>query len=534
MARRFLALLLVMAAFAVTTSPAQAAPSEGYRPPVDAPVDDGFRPPTSPYGPQNLGLHYVVDNLTEVRASASGTVVYAGRVGGVGFVTIQHADGLRTTYGNIVRIDVTAGDRVAGSEVVGRSGTWVHFSVRDGDVYLDPALIFGHFEIEVHLVPHDDSALDAAALAIAERSEQERLLELLASGGGGGLFGRIGAALMDAVSSGVVSVMTHYAMELLEPEWIQWTMDVAAIMFLPEPPCTPVSTAVLPPIERRIAIEVSGLGSQAGGGSIVGLDTATLGYDDEDVVQYSYRGGAVDGRGGWQDGLERSDYGSSDTHQSIVVSAGRLRELIAAVSAANPGVPIDLYAHSLGGLVTQYAVSGDGHESIDGLVTSIVTFGTPHQGSIVATIGDALGSTAIGSDVLDATTLVADRGQGTPAVEQLSEASDFIANLRPFPPGIHSLTVGARGDLLVNPRSTVVPGTSNVVISAGLNAHANLPRDADATRAAQLHLAGRYPACRSRWDRFLDVTANATHEDFGDTAGLAVLVLGQAADPLPR
>lgn len=528
MARRLVASLLVVCAIASTTSPARAESTEGYRPPVDAPVSDPFRPATSPYGPANLGLEYEVTNRTAVRASASGVVVFAGRVARVGFVTVQHGDGLRTTYGNLVRIDVRRGDIVGQGDVVGRSGTWTHFSVRDGERYLDPATVFGRVQIDLRLVPHDDPLLDASALRLLEQSEYENLIELWGSGGGG-LFGD----LVDLVSDGADLVLEApgrawdsrwWYLQLAEfspqVDLTIWLYHVGEVAFGPQPPCTDGSIAVEPPTERRIAIEVGGLGSEGGGGSIVNLDTATLGYADEDVVQYSYDGGAVEGPGQWQEALSHSDYDAGHTYQDITVSAQLLRELIHEVSEANPGVPVDLYAHSQGGLVAQYALSGEGHAYIDGQVASVVTYSSPHQGADGATLVDFLGSNAVGDHIVHIAEGVRSTGLTETSVGQLSEQSDFIASLEPFPPGVDALTVSARGDYVVNAGQSVVAGTRHVVITAGFNAHSNVVGDADATRATLLHLAGLAQACRGRIDGIIDVTIEDAYENIVGSLGL--------------
>ncbi|MCC6225949.1 MAG: M23 family metallopeptidase [Microthrixaceae bacterium] len=114
-----------------------------YSEPVTGPVRDRFRPPSSPYGPGNRGWDYGVTPGMEVRAAASGVVSFAGQVGGRLFVTVSHADGLRTSYSWLETVVVRAGSRVRGGEVIGTAGDTFHFGVRRGDSYLDPALLFG-------------------------------------------------------------------------------------------------------------------------------------------------------------------------------------------------------------------------------------------------------------------------------------------------------------------------------------------------------------------------------------------------------
>lgn len=123
--------------------PAETTGWERYSEPVSAPVRDRFRPPTKPYGPGNRGWDYGVTPGMEVRAAASGVVSFAGQVGGALFVTLSHADGLRTSYSWLETVAVRRGSRVRRGEVVGTTGNTFHFGVRRGDSYLDPALLFG-------------------------------------------------------------------------------------------------------------------------------------------------------------------------------------------------------------------------------------------------------------------------------------------------------------------------------------------------------------------------------------------------------
>lgn len=124
-----------------------------YRPPVDAPVDDPFRAPTTPYGPGNRGIDYATVAGTPVRTIAPGTVVFAGLVAGVRYVTVLHADGLRSSYGALQSISVVEGDVLDAGDEVGRAGDHLHLGVRRGDDYLDPATLFALASPGVRLIP---------------------------------------------------------------------------------------------------------------------------------------------------------------------------------------------------------------------------------------------------------------------------------------------------------------------------------------------------------------------------------------------
>lgn len=115
-----------------------------YRPPVDAPIADPFRAPSGPYGPGNRGIEYATPSGTQIRSIGPGVVLFAGQVGGQLFVTIRHADGLRSSYSWLASIGVAVGQQVAASEVLGTSAERFHLGVRMPDgTYIDPASLFG-------------------------------------------------------------------------------------------------------------------------------------------------------------------------------------------------------------------------------------------------------------------------------------------------------------------------------------------------------------------------------------------------------
>ena len=126
-----------------------------YRPPVDAPVRDPFRPPACTWCAGNRGLEYETVPGTPVVASAAGTVTFAGPVARTLWVVVGHADGLRTSYGLLDALAVAVGQRVAAGQVLGSAGSAVHFGVRRGDVYLDPALLLAGAAPVPRLVPLD-------------------------------------------------------------------------------------------------------------------------------------------------------------------------------------------------------------------------------------------------------------------------------------------------------------------------------------------------------------------------------------------
>ncbi len=108
---------------------------------------------TSGFGERDRGAHEGVDlrarSGTPVRASAAGSVVYAGRgITGYGrLVVLRHPGGLFSLYAHNSRLlvrdgaRVKRGQRIALSGRTGRaSGPHVHFEVRHGERPLDPEL----------------------------------------------------------------------------------------------------------------------------------------------------------------------------------------------------------------------------------------------------------------------------------------------------------------------------------------------------------------------------------------------------------
>ncbi|HUF51728.1 MAG TPA: M23 family metallopeptidase [Longimicrobiales bacterium] len=122
------------------------------------PVEGAF---TSPYGLRMRGwspdLHEGVDIAavtgTPVRAMKSGRVEHAGAWGGYGLsVVLSHGSNVRTLYAHLSRIDVSAGARVSGGEVIGAvgqtgsaTGPHLHFEVWRWGRAEDPVPLLGSF-----------------------------------------------------------------------------------------------------------------------------------------------------------------------------------------------------------------------------------------------------------------------------------------------------------------------------------------------------------------------------------------------------
>jgi hypothetical protein len=519
-----LSVVLVLAgaspAFAQNGAPSRVS----YRPPVDAPIVDPFRPPPTPYSAGNRGIDYQTAPGTPVGAAAPGDVVFAGPVGGSLHVVVLHADGIRTSYSFLRSISVHRGDHVEQGQEVGTAADDLHFGARAGDAYLDPTLLFSDGPPHVYLVPDEDRK------AGTEAHERNGLLDSLA-----GLAQRAVVVPVEAVSwarntvqaaagEGVDELrgLAHYAQESQPYLHIARLGRVAWSWWQQSQHCTPSSVAAPRHEDRHIAVLVAGLGSSSAddGAAVWNVDTKTLGYDDTDVKRFSYRGGTS----------PVTPYDPSDTFVDIRQSARRLRDLLAEVHQENPGVPIDLIAHSQGGLVSRAALGDELDPGAPELppINSLVTLGTPHQGADLATAAGMIGKGELGRLGLAVAGAAGAPVQGT-SVRQLSETSDFIRHLneRPLPAGARVTSIGGRGDLVVPADRTHLNGARNVVVDVAglLDRHSALPGSKAATREIALGQAGMDPTCQSLADMAADeVVSDGTGwaEDTVGGAGWAV------------
>jgi murein DD-endopeptidase MepM/ murein hydrolase activator NlpD len=122
---------------------------------VVGPVIRGFDPPDTPFGSGHRGIDIAAAVDTPVVAATSGVVTFAGPVGGRLFVTVDHGDGLESTYSFLASIAVRRGAVVARGQVIATSGSGhagvepshLHLGVRLHDVYVDPLAYLGPVEV---------------------------------------------------------------------------------------------------------------------------------------------------------------------------------------------------------------------------------------------------------------------------------------------------------------------------------------------------------------------------------------------------
>ena len=155
-----------------STAVSTVAPGAAYAWPLGPPVPAVERPfaaPAHPYGPGHRGVDLAGAPGAPVLATAAGVVVFAGLLAGRGVVSVQHPDGLRTTY-EPVAATVRAGATVARGDALGvlRPGhtgcaaTCLHWGVRrDRTTYVDPLRLLA--PPHVRLLPAPDPWPDGPA-----------------------------------------------------------------------------------------------------------------------------------------------------------------------------------------------------------------------------------------------------------------------------------------------------------------------------------------------------------------------------------
>ncbi|AKE41473.1 membrane metalloendopeptidase protein [Corynebacterium kutscheri] len=142
--RLLLSSIFSIAILFITAFPAQAyiSPTTGSHKPGT--VLRGFNKPERNWLPGHRGVDLALAIGSQVFAAEDGTVAFAGMVAGIPVVSIDHADGIRTTYQPVHAL-VTAGDKVSEGQVIGTLShptdgyPGLHWGARTGkDEYLNP------------------------------------------------------------------------------------------------------------------------------------------------------------------------------------------------------------------------------------------------------------------------------------------------------------------------------------------------------------------------------------------------------------
>ena len=527
--------VLVTTAVVITMTPAAAAATASgrveYRPPSDAAIIDHFRPPASPWGAGNRGVDLGTSNGDPVRAAAAGRVLFAGEVGGALHITVEHSDGLRTSYSFLATVSVVRGDSVQRGEVIGTAAGPFHFGVRTPtDTYLDPELLLaGRLRPDIVLVPGAEEGLEPL-----EAHERSTLLETLRDTGAAAL-AHLARVTVDGVD--LARQATEAAVSLSGPARTARVVAALARWYQQRGSCTPVSAAVPGLDQRHVVIEVSGLGTSSRSNSAWEFDTTTIGYAPADVIRFSYRGGRVPGQDGDGSTVAATSiagpvttFSGEDSQQPISVSADRLGVLIADVARAQPGVPIDLLAHSQGGVVARLAIERAAAAGrLPDTVRTLVTVGSPHAGAPLATGVGAMQLSPAGRMVLAelrSSGVAGPLDDRLPAMTDLAATSPVMAELhdRPMPKRVRFVSLGGSGDLIVPGVATGDTGDTGdsgpldqrilpTPISTG--AHGALTSDPRTTREIALAVTGSPLTCQSMHEAmgaFLEAEAVSTVE----------------------
>jgi murein DD-endopeptidase MepM/ murein hydrolase activator NlpD len=117
--------------------------SSGFIWPASGVVTSGFG---WRWGRMHEGLDIAASYGAPISAASSGTVIYAGWMGGYGnLVVIDHGGGLATAYGHQSSIAVSSGSQVSQGQTIGyvgstghSTGPHLHFEVRVNGSAVDP------------------------------------------------------------------------------------------------------------------------------------------------------------------------------------------------------------------------------------------------------------------------------------------------------------------------------------------------------------------------------------------------------------
>ena len=356
-------------------------------PPVDSVITRYFEPPESDFGPGHRGIDYGVVPGVKVRAAAAGVVAFAGSVAGTKAVTLDHGDGLVTTYTRLGAISVLAGMTVDQGHFIGTTssahpGEWagLHFGVKMNSLYVDPLTFLGPVDVS-----------DAIRLAPTVEELEGRIDSLLITASG-----RAG---------------THH----------RACVD------------TPQTRGRPPAPSDNVAVSIAGMNSSTSGGApdlYTGAFGATaLGFPPERSYRYSYRG--ID------HGDLHRPYSRLDTQGDLRAAARRLISLLRAIARRHPGERVDLIAHSQGGIVARAALEMMASDFDPALppVEHLVTLATPHEGTPLAgLLRDLRTKTFTGRLALSGLSKLAGRSGVVPdpeatAVKQLAPGSDLLVDL---------------------------------------------------------------------------------------------------------
>ncbi|KNX37573.1 M23 family metallopeptidase [Luteipulveratus halotolerans] len=146
---------LLTVAAAALGAPDRPAPAHGYVWPLEPTpaVVRPFEPPPQPWSAGHRGADLLGTPGQSVRSAGAGTVVFSGVIAGRGTVSVEHANGWRTTYeplssrvqvGSTVAAGTTIGTLEASDASHCAPRTCLHWGLLTGPrAYRDPLLLLG-------------------------------------------------------------------------------------------------------------------------------------------------------------------------------------------------------------------------------------------------------------------------------------------------------------------------------------------------------------------------------------------------------
>jgi peptidase M23-like protein/putative serine esterase DUF676 len=304
----------------------------------------------------------------------------------------------------------------------------------------------------------------------------------------------------------------------------------------------------------NIVVAVAGIGSHTdrqkngtitSNADMYSMDLRTLGFKEDQIFHFSYKGIEQGGQGPYR---LHAPYSKKDTYKSIRESAELLSKQLRAIHRLYPNKKIDVVAHSQGGLVAEYCIEHfyrpDSAKSPH--LAHYVTIATPHQGTDGALLYSALSRGSLGQAVASGLDQVAD-GTGLPrpsatSVREMAEGSSFIRELNKGwdPRKVRTTTVGAAFDFVVPAPHTLLKGSAHYTTNlsnfsfSSLNAH-SAAVSATTTKGIVYNALRDTPsACTSLRDAFADfgtgrVISNVEQElvqGLGDVVAVANAFIG--------
>ncbi|MBW3659325.1 MAG: peptidoglycan DD-metalloendopeptidase family protein [Actinobacteria bacterium] len=416
-----LLLSLLLASVPAAAAAVDADAEHGFALPVAGEVVSGFDAPLHAFGAGHRGVDIAAVSGTVVRAPAAGRVGFADVVAGARWVTLDHGGGLRTSYGELARIDVAPEEEVAAGAVLGTVGTahhrrgLLHWSARRGRDHIDPLLLLDRPWVPTLVGPGGWSAGDVPDI----------------------------------------------------PRYAEWDGRHRR-GFVPASAEAEGPGYVLPPNPNHV-IAIAGLGSRTGEPP---LDATHLGYDRDDVTELSYAGAGPDG--------EQLRYDPADTWRGVEAAALRLRDELRRRWDAEPGRAVDLVGHSMGGVVAMYylLVLHDPADPTLPPIGHVATVASPLEGADLAVgLRRARRDPALAPVVAVLDLLSRKHDVGSPAMADLVPGSDVVGAVTagwevatadvfagPLATGTRVLTTGGSRDLVVPEHRSDLPGADHIVL----------------------------------------------------------------------